>query len=121
MRYGLRIMYSLVFVFLFTGPLWPQAVPGENSQTVGPQIAAASEQIRQPPRDASAYVTRSHYSLKVRPGGGKPPMKNAELASQDLETAIKVVSLNYAAQLTMRTPLIFLISAMPRLFNSTKR
>ena len=87
----------------------------------GPQIAAASEQIRQPLRDANAYVTRTHYYLKVRPGGGKPPMKNAELAIQDLETAIQLDSHNYAAQLTMRTPLIFLISTIPRLFNSTKR
>jgi hypothetical protein len=45
-------------------------------------------------------------------------MKNAELAIQDLETAIKLDSHNYAAQLTMRTPLIFLISTIPRLFNS---
>jgi hypothetical protein len=82
----------------FAASMWAQAVPGENSQTVGPQIAAATEEIRKHPRDANAYVTRSYYYLKPTPSGGKPSMKNAELAIQDLEMAIQLDPNNYAAR-----------------------
>ena len=82
----------------FAASMWAQAVPGETSQTVGPQIAAAPEEIRKHPRDANAYVNRSYYYLKPTPSGGKPPMKNAELAIQDLEMAIKLDPNNYAAR-----------------------
>lgn len=91
-------MFVSLLVVTCAGSLWPQAHPGENSQTVGPQLAAATEQVRQHPRDANAYVTRSYYYLKPTPGGDKPPMKNAELAIQDLETAIKLDPNNYAAR-----------------------
>lgn len=98
MRPAQRIMVFSLMAISLTEPLRPQARLGENSETVGPQIAAASEQIRQHPRDANAWVTRAYYYLKPAPSGSKPPMKNAELAIQDLETAIKLDPKNYFAR-----------------------
>jgi hypothetical protein len=64
---------------------------------ISAQIAQATARIQQNPRDANAWVSRAVYYLTPTPGGGKPPLQNAEAAVRDLETALKLDPNNFYA------------------------
>jgi tetratricopeptide (TPR) repeat protein len=91
-----RLLRVLLIVIATSGVFAKQASSADAAGAC--DIRAATEAIRQHPRDANSYVIRAACLRTRGPGGQKPPLKNTEAAVRDLEVAIKLDPRNFFAR-----------------------
>lgn len=86
---------SVALIFLISSAITAQSDPATGQEA---RIAAATQAIAANPRDAEAYVKRAVCYMERGPDGGKPALRNLDLAVADLFTAIVLNPQNYSAR-----------------------